>query len=222
MAKASNHRQSQAESDGLGSNTRGIISLVLFVYLFCMWVVLSSVLGGPFSSPLQGKLLGFFGRVTQPLNLEVQSLPYYLFSGLSNDYEHFFRVEVAGPSGDISMHQVPGPELGSGLRDAQRYRRLAAIASLEAELGGDAVPAEVASGIGQYFLRSAGGGKVTVTCIRREPQPRDLELDGRIYLEDATDPSYETEMYTAVVLLDDQGSIQVIKQMAAEHVAPVQ
>lgn len=222
MSKSKSPPTEPSESEVASPGTRSAISLVLFAYLFGLWVVVSSSLGGGYSSLLHEKLLNLFQLYTEPLNLEVRASPYSLYSGTPADYEHFFRVEVKTPSGETEMYQVPGPMLGSGLRDPYRYERLAKIVALQAEISDDTLPAEITKGIGQYFLRSTGGDKVSIRCIRRRPQPMQLEIDGQVYAADPRDSSYETELYRATVLIDPEGSFQLIKEMAAEHVAPVE
>ncbi len=218
-----NHSPSHSTDEvSLSPNTRGVISLVLFIYLFGLWVVMSSSLGGSYSSQLHERLMGVLQLYTEPLNLNVRSLPYYLYHGDQLDYEHFFRVEVTSPSGETTVYQVPGDQLGTGPADPYRYSRLAKLLAAEATIGGDTVPAEIAQGIGKYFLQQAGGGRVSLECIRRTPQPLMLEMDGRRYAADARDVSYEEPVYRATVLVDSQGAFQVIKEMAAEHSAPVQ
>ena len=210
------------DEQGLSPTTRSIFSLLLFVYLFGMWVVVSSSLGGAYSSQLHEKLLNLFQLYTEPLNLEVRASPYNLYSGTPADYEHFFRVEVTNPAGEVQTYTVPGPELGSGLKDPYRYERLAKIVGVQAEVDDATIPAEISKGIGQYFLRQAGGGKVLIECVRRRPQPMELEIDGQQFAADPRDASYENVLYRATVLVDSEGAFQVIKEMATEHVAPVE
>ncbi|PQO47075.1 hypothetical protein [Blastopirellula marina] len=222
MSSKKDHSASESSDLVLSQNSRGVVSLVLFIYLFGLWVVVSSSLGGQHSSPLHEKLLNFFQLYTAPLNLEVRDSPYALYTGMPTDYEHFFRVELTTPSGEIETHNVPGPMLGSSLGDPYRYERLAKIVAFLAELGEDTGPAEITTGIGQYFIRQAGGGKVAIQCIRRRTQPMDLDIDGRKYSADPRDASYENVVYRAQVWVDAQGAFEHIKEMATEHVAPVQ
>ena len=222
MSSKKDHAASELPDGVLSQNSRGIVSLVLFIYLFGMWVVVSTSLGGQHSSPLHEKLLNFFQLYTAPLNLEVRASPYALYTGLPSDYEHFFRVELSSPSGETETYEVPGPMLGSSIGDPYRYERLAKIVAVQAEYGEDTIPAEITTGIGQYFIRQAGGGKVAIQCIRRRTQPMDLEIDGQKYAADPRDPSYENVVYRAQVWVDSQGAFEHIKEMATEHVAPVQ
>lgn len=222
MSKSKSPPASPPESEVASPAARSIISLVLFAYLFGLWVVVSSSLGGGYSSMLHEKLLNLFQLYTEPLNLEVRASPYNMYSGTPADYEHFFRVEVSTPSGEAETYEVPGPMLGSGPRDPYRYQRLAKIVGLQAEISDDTLPAEITKGIGQYFLRQTGSSKVSIRCIRRRPQPMELSIDGQVFAADPKDPSYETELYRATVLVDPEGSFQLIKEMAAEHVAPVE
>lgn len=222
MSKSKSPPPSPPESEVASPAARSIISLVLFAYLFGLWVVVSSSLGGGYSSMLHEKLLNLFQLYTEPLNLEVRVSPYNLYSGTPADYEHFFRVEATTPSGETETYEVPGPMLGSGPRDPYRYQRLAKIVGLQAEISDDTLPAEITKGIGQYFLRQTGSSKVSIRCIRRRPQPMELNIDGQVFAADPKDPSYETELYRATVLVDPEGSFQLIKEMAAEHVAPVE
>lgn len=222
MSKSKSPPANASDTEVASPATRSVISLVLFVYLFGLWVVVSSSLGGGYSSMLHEKLLNLFQLYTEPLNLEVRASPYSLYSGTPSDYEHFFRVEVNAPTGETNTYEVPGPMLGSGPRDPYRYQRLAKIVGLQAEISDDTLPAEITKGIGQYFLRQTGSNKVSIRCIRRRPQPMELQIDGQVYAADPKDPSYETELYRATVLVDSEGSFQLIKEMAAEHVAPVE
>ncbi|MEW4560932.1 hypothetical protein AB1K70_00290 [Bremerella sp. JC770] len=222
MSKSKSPPPNPADSEVASPGTRSVISLVLFVYLFGLWVVVSSSLGGGYSSLLHEKLLNLFQLYTEPLNLEVRAAPYSLYSGTPADYEHFFRVDVSSPNGEASTYEVPGPMLGSGPRDPYRYQRLAKIVALQAEISDDTLPAEITKGIGQYFLRATGSDKVSIRCIRRRPQPMELEIDGQIFASNPKDPSYESELYRATVLVDPEGSFQLIKEMATEHVAPVE
>lgn len=220
MANTKGPPSDEPDNSGTTSTTRGILSLVLFVYLFGLWAVMASPLGGSYSSELSNRLLGVLQLYTQPLQLDVRSVPYYLYSGDPVDYEHLFRVELTSPSGETSVYTVPGDELGSGVRDPYRYQRLAKVVASQAEMGADTIPAEITKGIGQYFVKHAGGGKASVQCIRRRPQPLVLEFDGLVFSEDARDASYEDILYRSTVLVDSRGDFQVIKEMAAEHSAP--
>ncbi|MBI1248092.1 hypothetical protein GC197_09650 [bacterium] len=222
MASNNPPSSDSSDSDSLGSTTRSILSLVLFIYLFVMWVVVSSSLGGNHASLAQDKLLPLFQPLTETLNLDVRASPYNLYSGNPEDYEHFFRIELTNPAGQVQTYQVPGPMLGSGLKDPYRYERLAKIVAMQAEISEDRIPAEICMGIGEYFLRQAGGGKVSLQCIRRRPQPMQLDIDGQQYSPDPRDASYEDIKYRATVLVDSEGAFQLIKQMADEHVAPVE
>lgn len=222
MSKTKSPPTNPSDSEVVSPATRSVISLVLFVYLFGLWVVVSSSLGGGYSSLLHEKLLNLFQLYTEPLNLEVRASPYSMYSGTPADYEHFFRVEVSSPNGENNTYEVPGPMLGSGPRDPYRYQRLAKIVALQAEISDDTLPAEITKGIGQYFLRQTNSNKVSISCIRRRPQPMELQIDGQVYAADPKDPSYESELYRATVLVDPEGSFQLIKEMAAEHVAPVE
>ncbi|PQO40300.1 hypothetical protein C5Y96_01635 [Blastopirellula marina] len=222
MSKSKSPPATTPDSEVASPATRSFISLALFAYLFGLWVVVSSSLGGGYSSLLHEKLLNLFQLYTEPLNLEVRASPYSLYSGTPADYEHFFRVEVSTPSGETETYEVPGPMLGSGPRDPYRYQRLAKIVGLQAEISDDTLPAEITKGIGQYFLRQTGSSKVSIRCIRRRPQPMELTIDGQVFAADPKDPSYETELYRATVLVDPEGSFQLIKEMATEHVAPVE
>jgi len=208
-------------SPEIDSTTKGVISLLLFIHLFVLWVVMSTGTSMLHTSMLQDRLVGLFRPYTQPTNLEIQSAPYHLFSGRPDEYEHFFRVEHTSDSGDQTTYQVPGPELGGSWKDPYRYNRLAQLLSIQAELNDDTIPAEIVNGIGQYFIRRAGGGKVSVSCIRRNPQPMELVQDGQEFHADPRDASYENQTYRATVLFDSEGKFQVVKEMAAEHVAPV-
>jgi len=217
---------SQADSEstdahGRAAVVRGLISLAIFIYLFVQAALMFNPIGQSYSSTLHENLIGVLMPLAHPFCLEVRGVNTRLYGGSQNDYEHFFRVVVTDEAGNVQTYQVPGEQLGSGLRDPHRYQRLAEIVASHTEANIDDIPAVIARGIGAYFVRVGGGGKASVACIRRNPQPLDLQIDGRSYPANPRDPSYENEIYKAMVFPDESGTFQVVKEMAAEHVAPV-
>jgi len=209
------------DAENRASIVQGLLSLAIFIYLFVQAVLMFNPIGQSYASTIHDNLMGVLMPMAQPLCLEVRGMNTRLYGGNQQDYEHFFRVVVTDESGNSQTYQVPGEQLGSGWRDTHRYQRLAEIVASHAEANIDDIPAVIARGIGAYFVRVSGGGKASVACIRRNPQPLDLQIDGQSFPADPRDPSYENEIYRAMVFPDEGGAFQVVKEMAAEHVAPL-
>ncbi|MEX1040457.1 MAG: hypothetical protein WDZ51_07500 [Pirellulaceae bacterium] len=216
------HTPLEESSESDSSVRQGLISLVLFIYLTGLWVVLSSSLPGDlYASGMQQRLLAFFQFYTQPLNVEVRGVPYYLYSGSDIDNNHFFEVEITAGRDQGQTIILPGEDQSHGTADRRRYQRLATIVAAQAQRMEDSFTAEIAKAVGGHVLRQRESNRCVVRCVGRSPQPMEFEFDGQVYSRDPYDISYREQAYEADVWIDSTGQVQAIKRSATQHSAPV-
>jgi len=207
--------------------TRSVLSLVLFVHLFCVFTVLSSTY---LRSTLQSRLVSIFGVYTELLAFDPgQHIPYYYTHGRTRDDDATFSLDLY-PAGDVPVAQRPliktvaFPDGGTNWLDERRRairlaRQLAFFA--EEESGRDDLAAEIARGVGSRVMREHGAAAAVLRCTRRLSQPLDLSALFREFpADDPTAPAYDELIYTADVYFDEEGQVQAIRRQAAAEVAP--
>ncbi len=199
----------------LSDTTRTIVSLLLFVHLFCVFVVLSANL---VSSPLQRQLVAAVAIYAQLLNFDPNFTRYHLTHGAEDDDDHFVEVSLA-ESPDAPLVRLPAVGLRSGLR-CRRYQTLAAALAFYANREVDAVSAEFAKAIGAYVVQQHNVSRVVVRCRRHQSLPLAPEQQGARGSSDPFDPSLYETVYEADVWLAPDGSVQVLKKSSPREVAP--
>jgi hypothetical protein len=199
----------------LSETTRTIVSLLLFVHLFCLFVVLSANL---VPSPLQRQLVSAVATYARLLNFDPNFTRYHLTHGVEDDDDHFVEVSLA-ESPDAPLARLPAVGLRSGLR-SRRYQTLAAALAFYASREVDSVSAEFAKAIGAYVIRQHNASRVVVRCRWHRSLPLAPEQQGASGSSDPFDASLYETVYEADVWLEPDGSVQVLKKSSPREVAP--
>jgi hypothetical protein len=200
---------------------RSIVSFVIFVHLFCVFVALSA--NSIRVSELHSTLAALLGRYTQALNLEPpfshdpnanlnEVVPYFLTYAREEDVDHRLEVLPAGsdPAANENWIVLPGDEFRGG----EQYKRYQRLARLLAFHGGNEVnenpSASMSQGIARHFLVVRGVQPQLVRSRRHS-----LLHWTTLAIPDQRDPwSRElfTAPYTAQVLMEENAIGGVIKQ----------
>jgi hypothetical protein len=213
---------------GESSPVRSLISLLLFIHLFCVGVVLSSNFR---RSRLQNDLVGLFAVYTQLLNFDPDYTPYYYTLGRQLDDDTWFTIDLyADAEQQVSaqplLKTVTLPEGGTNwLGDRRKYFRLAEIlaANADPDTENDDITGEIARSVGARIMREENARRAVVQCIRRSSQPLDLTaLNPGFPADRPTDPAYNTTVYQADVWFDEDNQVQVLKRASRAEVAPRQ
>jgi hypothetical protein len=213
---------------GEESVTRSLISLALFIHLFCIAVVLSSNFR---RSRLQSDLVRIFAAYTQLLNFDPDFTPYYYTFGREIDDDTWFSVDLYADANQPVASQsllttVRLPEGGTNwLGERRRYFRLAQFLASHAGPEGenDDVTGEIARAVGGRVIREQKAGRAVVRCVRRLSQPFNLAMLNPGFPPDKpTDNAYEQLVYEADVWIDEDNQVQVLKRASRAEVAPRQ
>src|SRR5688572_11646112 len=126
-----------------------VISLVLFIHLFCVAVVLSSNFR---RSTLQARLVSLFAPYTQLLHLDPDFTPYYFILGRPSDDDTWLAIDLYAdanlPVSDqqlvktVKLHDGTSVWLGGRRRALQLAQMVAANAEPENE--NDDITSEIA------------------------------------------------------------------------------
>lgn len=201
-----------------------IISLLIILHLFCVFLVLTSYTR---RSALQNRLLSLMAPYVRTLNLAPASAPYHLtqYDALtgdnSQDDEHFLELEITGADGQPQFHNLN--EGSVAFPDARRrYRALASemVYTLADEATGDNRLAEYSRAAASYALKHYGADAGVIRLKHHLSQPRLLSQLRDGYPEDPHSSNYIVTSYEADVLLDDDGEVQLIKREDRTQVAP--
>jgi hypothetical protein len=224
MASAS----TASQSDGSPDLLRSVLSIFIFVHLFCVAVVLSSNLR---RSALQSRLVNIFACYTQLLDFDPDFTPYYYTFGRDVDNDARLVVDLYADadlpvSAQPLLKTVTLPEGGSNwLGDRRRYFALARIVALNSqpENENDELTSEIARAVGACVMREHGAKRCVVRCIQRLSQPLDLALLNPGFPRDnPLDARYELMPYEADVWFDEDNQVQTIKRSSRAEVAPRQ
>jgi hypothetical protein len=212
-----------------GTNTlRSVISLVLFIHLFCVAVVLSSNFR---RSRLQARLVSLFAPYTQLLHLDPDFTPYYFTLGRASDDDTWLAIDLYADANQpvnaqplvksVKLHDSTSVWLGNRRRCLQLAQMLAASADPENE--NDDITSEIAKPVGTWLIRQTNNGRAVVRCVRRMSQPYDLStLNTGFPADRPTDTAYDQALYEADVWIDEDGIPQVQKRVSRAEAAPRQ
>jgi hypothetical protein len=224
MASAPN----ASKSDGSPDILRSVLSILIFVHLFCVAVVLSSNLR---RSALQNRLVSIFAAYTQLLDFDPDFTPYYYTFGRDVDGDARLVVDLYADA-DLPvtaqplMKTVTLPDGGTNwLGDRRRYFALGRVVALNSqpENENDELTGEVARAVGARVMRENGAKRSVVRCIQRLTQPLDLStLNPGFPPDNPTDPRYDLMPYEADVWIDEDNQVQLIKRASRAEVAPRQ
>jgi hypothetical protein len=188
---------------------RTIVSLAIFIHLFCLFVVLSSNFA---PSALQDRLVQIFAPYARTLNLDPNFTAYHLTTGSPEDDFHLIEVETV--EGQTMSFPPAGWHGGFAYR---RYPSVAHVMAFSAAAEIDQATAELAKAFGDHVLAGTGSTRGVVRCRRHRTQPRILSGS------DPDDPlaaEYYATLYEADVWRDQRAGVQVLKRSAKGQVAP--
>jgi hypothetical protein len=225
---ASSSRAATADVGDSTATLRSVVSLLIFIHFFCVFVVLSSTFR---RSELQARLVTIFGPYTEALNLDPgYYTPYYYSLGRPGDNDAVIAVDLYA-DGNLPVQSqtalktiiLPGDGGSRWLEGRRRYfalgKRLAAYADPEDEA--DALSGELARGVGARLMRETGARRAVVRCVRRLNQPLDLAtLFPNFPRDNPSDPAYDEEVYAADVWIDEDNEVQVLRRARQAEVAP--
>lgn len=187
---------------------RTIVSLLLFMHLFCVAVVLGSQV---FRSVLLRDLTGVVAPYTKTLHLDPDSVPFQLTAGQDGSSRlHQWQVI----DGDQITHRFPDRQWRGGFnRERQEmFARVGAIHAVEEGLNAE-VPAIMSQAIAEHvFSQGPVSNRLLIRCVR--------------YVGDSSPQSDELEspdigvLYEAVAWLGDSGTVNVLKQEEPYRLAP--
>lgn len=221
-AKPSSHEE------GEQSAIRSVISLLLFIHLFCVAVVLSSNFR---RSRLQNDLVRVFSVYTGLLNFDPDFTPYYYTLGRNLDDDTWLAVDLYADANQNVASQplldtVRLPQGGTNwFGERRRYFRLAQFlaANADPESENDDITGEIARSVGGRILRESKAGRAVVRCVRRFSQPFNLAaLNPGFPPDRPKDSAYEQVIYEADVWIDEDNQVQVLKRASRAEVAPRQ
>lgn len=211
-----------------GSTARSIVSLLLFIHLFCVAVVLASNFR---RSRLQTDLVQLFAAYTRLLNFDPNFTPYYYTLGRPMDDDAWLVVDLYADAAKPVAGQEPQASItlpaegNRWLESRRRYLRLARIlaASADPETENEDVSSEIARAVAARLMREQDAKRAVLRCVRRMSQPLDLaSLNPGFPPDRPTDPAYQVTLYEADVWIDEDGNPQVLRRASAAEVAPRQ
>lgn len=212
-----------ASPDGPGPSEpwRSIVSVLIFIHLFCAAVTMSANYG---RSALQSRLLLVLAPYTQLVHTDLGYAQFQLTDGFP-DNDYWLEIEPVAPASagaaQPAVHRLPDggvPGLPSRMRMQLTARRMAVYA---AEEGTATLVAEMARSIGGQWMAEHGGTNVVVRVRRRETQSMTpLERQPPMPL-DPLDPRYEATVYEADVFRSEDGEVNVTKREGRGSSAPV-
>lgn len=207
---------------------RSVVSVLLVVHFTCVFVVLSSNYG---RSALQQRLVRVFAFYTQLFNFDPNTTPYVLVAGERTD-DCIFEIDLYAKNAPISdrnplLKTVILPDHGSKVLDQQRrYMMLAREISMAAdpEASLDEVSGEIAKAVGGRIMAEAGAQRAVLRCLRRIPQPLNLDmLPPGLPRNNPTDRLYDRMVYEADIFVDEEtNTVQVTKKVGRNEAAPQQ
>lgn len=171
---------------GLPSDTtRGVVSVILLIHLFCILVALSANLA---PSALQGRLLNLFSPYTETLNFDLDSTPYELTH--INEIDEENRIELLPDESRIELlpqgkdetdekNWIVLPDVGfRGGDRRQRYQRLAHMLSFLADNGEPTSRGTIGRGISDNYIYRTQIKIVKIRCrrwVRNPPNDENAE-----------------------------------------------
>ncbi len=202
-----------------GSTVRSIVSLLLFVHVFCLFVALST---NYFLSPLQVQLLNapFLAPYVQFFKIR-PTAPYHLTDGSELSDDHTLEVEVTEGPQKGEIIRLPASKVGAS-SVKRRFALLARTVAVTSYLGAEQNSAAFAKAVGARVLADGNNEEVIVRCRRYRPQPRLLDTTNAANPADPTDPAYLTNTYQARVWRDRNGQVQLLKIEEKKVVAPLE
>lgn len=214
-----------------GDVTRNVVSLLLFIHLFCVAVAL----WGNFQrSAIESRLLEVLAPYLRPFNFDPDFTRFYLVHSPQADDDRFFEVEIlpdeesetaapqqeGGTSTDNRIITLPESGIRGGLA-RRRYFALSHVMGFYAnpDTENEMVTGEIAKAVGGAVLRKVGASRGVLRCRHHMSQPRDLDRLVAGFPPDPTAPQYAVTEYEADVWIDSEGQVQVNPRIAALETA---
>lgn len=213
------------------ATTQQIISLLLVIHFFCVFVALSSYTAlATYTRPsaLQERLRDLLAPYSRTLLIAPSLAPYHLthYNPLSGagevDDEVYLELTVTSPAGEARA--VDLANFGSSFPDDQaRFRTYAKNMAfyLSREAAGEIEFSEFARAAASYGLRQLDTDVGVLRLKRHISQVRLLEDKDPEYSDNPADARYILTLYEADVVLADDGEVQLIKRAGRGEVAPV-
>jgi hypothetical protein len=193
-----------------------LVSLLLVIHWFCVFVVLSANF---FRSALQEDLVRVLRPYTRLLNFDPNFARFHLTHGSEDDDDHF--VEVVSPDApDEPVARYPQRNHLPGGEPRHRYQALASVLGFFSRREDDATCAELAKVIGAAAMSRDQLQRVVVRCRWHRAQPLELDRADGTNPADPNAPAYFETVYEADVWIAEDGSTQVLKKSSRREVAP--
>ncbi len=193
---------------------RGVISLLIFIHLFCVWVGMSANVG---RSALQARLLSRLRPYTQLLNFDLDFTPYHLTHATMLDVDN--RIEILPEGLDAADADnwivLPDAVYPGGLQ-YKRQQRLADTLAFYAE--SEDYAGFIAQGVAANYLQQRQIRPAQIRCRRHLLQPREAPT-GTAAEQNPNDPLYFEVAYAANVVVGRDGRVSVVKIDEASQVA---
>lgn len=195
---------------------RTVLSLLLIVHLFCLFVVISSNMS---RSPLQDRLVSRLSQYTRLLHLDPNYTTFHL-THAERVYDNH-GIEVVLVKGDRQTETVSLTGIGRrGGNRRQRYQSLGYVMAFFTYREDDTTIAEFAKAVGASVLRQHDVDKVLVRLRHHRPSPLQIPLAQRENNpDDPNAPQYYQTIYEAEVWIDKTGLPQLLKKSSAAEVA---
>jgi hypothetical protein len=200
---------------------RSLISLVLFLHLFCIVISLSANL---FPSALQWKLLRLFAPYAQLLNFDLSRTPYertafQLIAPTVDDMDYRLEILPQGADPEDATAWVNlSDDARRGTPEYERYRRLARMMVPFVTFDDKDRAALVAQAVAAHFWRAEQVPVQQIRCRRHVALPREVLLSGTAAQQDENAAGYFEEVYRANVIIDGD-DVDVIKIESDAQVA---
>ncbi len=191
----------------LSETARSVVSILLFVHLFVIFVCLSANLS---PSALQQRLLGVFEPYAELLNFDIGGTRLFLTHGSVRDVDH--GIDVLRPSAGNSEAEE-WESISRGIRGGERRHRYQRLAdTLAAFQEDEETAALIASGVARSYVDTAGQTVAQIRCRQHTLQSWAAVDSPVATARNPNSSSYFTTVYRANVLTLEPGQIGILKR----------
>jgi hypothetical protein len=219
MPPAPVHRQPQQPS-APSSEVRTLVSLLLFIHLFCVAIALSAYAA---PSALQERIRTFFAPYLATFDFDVNTNAYptgrfYLTHDREEEVDAVIHVEGTLPDGTTQSLTIPEP----GLWPPERRRHFQSLANVASALVEDEErQAVLPRAIAGSLLGSWGATNGSLRIERHLSQAMEEIGSNDPDRRNPLSTRHYRTAYDARVLVSPDGRVELIKKVAAGEVAPV-
>ncbi|MDP7020509.1 MAG: hypothetical protein QGG36_32215 [Pirellulaceae bacterium] len=201
---------------GPGPTVRGVCTLALLLHFTCVAVSFTS---NAARSQLQSRLLAIFSPYTGLLNIDLNFTPYHLTRASAADVDHVVEYLPADAESEEASEwrRVHARSFG-GWESTHRRQRWGRVWSFFRDQ--DEVTARLARSAAEHLVHRQGVRPKQIRCRKHYLQPWDLVAEGDEEERDANSELYYQTVYSANVLVSDDGEVDIIKISSAREVAP--